>query len=553
MKIIFITALLSCAVCIEMFAQNMEAMTTLDRGWAYFNNGDYDKAIADFDQAIRLYPNYVQAYINRGITYEKKGDYDRAIADYELVLQINPNHANAKSNLAQLTQARNEYAQMNYLSEDKPVEGSLKENKTDQYIFKPAKNGSIIFKSYSSDENTRHYLAIYDCTNRNNNIELALSEKPFNIIKLDVSVDKEYLVYVQPAVLSIWSADKYILSVGYPKTASESDFAVTLSRDNKTCVITRYVGSKAAGIIIIPGTIQGLPVSEIAKFAFSNENHYNRRTESFFNDTFYNSGVIEVVIPESVKIIGDGAFFMNRMSTVTLPNSITTIGNSAFDGCSNLKEITLPNNVTNYGRMIFQGTGLKNVIFPSSMKMIPSGLFNSTQIESVIIPDGITEIGENAFANCRLLSNVTLPSSIRNIGNSAFSGCTALSNIVIPRGVASIGIGAFNGCTSLTSIIIPEGINTINERTFSGCTALQNISLPSTIKNINAESFAACKNLKEINVPNNVSKITWGGMYRAAISFFDTTTDTRPFRGIVLSLAIQAKLRQLGYEFHFDS
>ena len=45
------------------------------------DKGDYDRAIADFDQAIQLKPDYADAYYNRGIAYHDKGDYDRAIAD----------------------------------------------------------------------------------------------------------------------------------------------------------------------------------------------------------------------------------------------------------------------------------------------------------------------------------------------------------------------------------------------------------------------------------------------------------------------------------------
>ena len=52
------------------------------RAIAYFNKGDYDRAIADATQAIELDGKNLDAYFNRGVVYEKKGDYDRAVADY---------------------------------------------------------------------------------------------------------------------------------------------------------------------------------------------------------------------------------------------------------------------------------------------------------------------------------------------------------------------------------------------------------------------------------------------------------------------------------------
>ena len=59
------------------------------------NNGDYDRAIAAFSEAIRLDPKNVNAFGNRGIAYAKKGNNDRAIADYNDVIRLSPNYANA--------------------------------------------------------------------------------------------------------------------------------------------------------------------------------------------------------------------------------------------------------------------------------------------------------------------------------------------------------------------------------------------------------------------------------------------------------------------------
>ncbi|MFP3043154.1 tetratricopeptide repeat protein [Treponema primitia] len=65
------------------------------RGFAYGSKGDNDRAIADYTEAIRLNPNYTNAYYNRSLAYGAKGDNDRAIADYTEAIRLNPNHANA--------------------------------------------------------------------------------------------------------------------------------------------------------------------------------------------------------------------------------------------------------------------------------------------------------------------------------------------------------------------------------------------------------------------------------------------------------------------------
>jgi tetratricopeptide (TPR) repeat protein len=65
------------------------------RGIAYANKKDYDRAIADYSQAIQLDPEFVAAYSNRGNAYKNKGDYDRAFADYDQAIRLDPEYAAA--------------------------------------------------------------------------------------------------------------------------------------------------------------------------------------------------------------------------------------------------------------------------------------------------------------------------------------------------------------------------------------------------------------------------------------------------------------------------
>ena len=63
------------------------------RGWAYDEKRDYDKAIADYSEAIHLDPNYALAYDGRASAYEHKGDHDKAIADYSELIRLHPEDA----------------------------------------------------------------------------------------------------------------------------------------------------------------------------------------------------------------------------------------------------------------------------------------------------------------------------------------------------------------------------------------------------------------------------------------------------------------------------
>jgi tetratricopeptide (TPR) repeat protein len=68
------------------------------RGNAYRRRGDYDQAVRNYDQVVRLNPRHGQAYSNRGITYAAKGHVNLAIQDYDEAIRINPEHVNAYYN-----------------------------------------------------------------------------------------------------------------------------------------------------------------------------------------------------------------------------------------------------------------------------------------------------------------------------------------------------------------------------------------------------------------------------------------------------------------------
>jgi Tfp pilus assembly protein PilF len=74
-----------------------DAEAHYNQGVAYYKDKDYDRAIAEFTEAIRIDPNDAEAYFRRGAGYGSTGDYDQAVKDFTEAIMINPNDADAKN------------------------------------------------------------------------------------------------------------------------------------------------------------------------------------------------------------------------------------------------------------------------------------------------------------------------------------------------------------------------------------------------------------------------------------------------------------------------
>jgi tetratricopeptide (TPR) repeat protein len=73
-----------------------------NRGLAWRSKGEYDNAIMDYNQALTINPAFFQVYVNRGVAWSKKGEYDQALTDYNQALRLRPNDASTYNNFAWL-------------------------------------------------------------------------------------------------------------------------------------------------------------------------------------------------------------------------------------------------------------------------------------------------------------------------------------------------------------------------------------------------------------------------------------------------------------------
>ena len=155
------------------------------------------------------------------------------------------------------------------------------------------------------------------------------------------------------------------------------------------------------------------------------------------------------------------------------------------------------------------------------------------KIKKIVLGDGITQIGNYAFAGCTNLQEIVFPQkTLKKIKENVFYGCSSLKEFTIPEGVESLGYGSLYGCSSIEKISFPstlkeipcfanefeglpklrsvklaEGIEQIADGAFCHHKNLKTIILPSTLKEIGEYSFDY-SGFVEITIPSNVKKVT---------------------------------------------
>ena len=218
--------------------------------------------------------------------------------------------------------------------------------------------------------------------------------------------------------------------------------------------------------------------------------------------TFANSNYLqEVILPNTLQAINGSAFAScSTLTEIVIPRNVTSIGNDAFNGCGALTTATIYQGVTSIGSNAFANhstdlvircyagstaetyannnsivvelfsgdwlnwrvtsDGWLHIYGEGAMTDYASGAAPWTeQAEEIYylhIGEGVTSIGNYAFANLAELTRAEIPDTVTSIGTYAFSGCVDLGRTYISDAVTSIGANAFRNCAKL-NIVCFEG------------------------------------------------------------------------------------------------
>lgn len=226
------------------------------------------------------------------------------------------------------------------------------------------------------------------------------------------------------------SAGSTIYESAEPVTPPESDFTykATPTANPTKAIITGYTGKETK--VIIPETLGGLPVANIAANAFAGNERLTyvklpANLISISGAAFTKCSALTEIDVDSENerfSVVDGVLYRNDTNVdsetygsiktliiypcgkggkFTVPRSVETIGSYAFSYCFNLTEVDMYNNVT----------------------LINDGAFSYCwNLQRIRLSDNLTYLGKKALAYCESLKRIDLPSNLTNIGDDAVLG-----------------------------------------------------------------------------------------------------------------------------------
>jgi len=169
-----------------------------------------------------------------------------------------------------------------------------------------------------------------------------------------------------------------------------------------------------------------------------------------------------VVLPESLKYIGSGAFRRCKsLERISLPRLGIGVPSDAFDGCLALQMITVTEKSAKY-------YSVDGVLYDGEANRIvrcPEGFSNSKKL---YIQCGVEEIGPGAFAGCRELKSICIPKTVVRICNGAFCGCCADIELIfegeMPAGLDKSGLP--KGCRIYADVKLPKWSKFLSQSIF---------------------------------------------------------------------------------------
>ena len=235
----------------------------------------------------------------------------------------------------------------------------------------------------------------------------------------------------------------------------------------------------------------------------------------------------DILLPSTVKTLGNCLYYYNWRDSFVIPNSIEIITGNPFTTCRGKIECLSPffvydkdilydkdkkkiisvmweysesddnkqidPHVVMIGRYAFYGVILVRkmpLTIPSNVLYIGESAFEKTGFD-ISMSNGTIEIGDSAFAESHI-HNFVLPLTVSKIGNNVFANCEFLERITISPNIKVLSCGAFLNCKKLNNVYIPNGVKIVRNNCFKGCSGLNEVWFPNSLEKIEKGAFSEC-------------------------------------------------------------
>ncbi len=239
-------------------------------------------------------------------------------------------------------------------------------------------------------------------------------DAPFDVSESTRIIAAAYAKAGSPFHSKFTYLDYYILKDG------ESEYVI--EKSGSSGIIKAYLGNETN--LVVPDVVNGIVPTELG------------------GNTFNNSNIESIVLPDTVTTIGDNAFYNTNLKSITA-NGICNLNERCFYGCEQLAEINFPD-------LRYIGT---------------EALFGCKLLTQDLDLPLVNWVADKGLAGT-YFKTINLP-ECTNVGASAFEGCTALE--IVLKKASSLGANAFTNCSNLETIYIPQATN------FGGCSGCINL------------------------------------------------------------------------------
>ncbi|MHC6202406.1 tetratricopeptide repeat protein [Breznakiellaceae bacterium SP9] len=425
----------------------------VNRGRAYAAMKDYDKAIADYDAALRSDPSYTEARDNKrraqsaqqqqreeeekakvealvasGFNYYQQQNYDRAIAEYDTALLIDPSYTNAITRKREAQKAKLDQAERERQANAK-MEADARVRAGDSYQALEQYNRAIAEYDAALLIDPKNYEAF----TKRQTAQTQKQQQTSQVQQANAKAEADNLVE---------RGQTYMKNKDYDRAAADFDAALQVNPGHIQAGAQKQLvenAKKDADAFVTSGL--AYYVNENYDLAIA---QYDAALRVYPGHTQAGTNRLNALNAKQQAATKPQPAAKDQTPQFNITvNTSNTNSNDSSNNNSNQATIT-------------EYTGISpNLNIPSlyngyPVTMIGPNAFSGAQhIASVTISPSITVIGSYAFNGCQNLTNVAIPSTVTRIESYAFYGCPKLSSVVLSRRT-TLAPNAFPSWTRIT-------------------------------------------------------------------------------------------------------